>query len=108
MQDTEHARFGLISLTNMKKMSYETYAYLRALLEIEEKTLHKNFLTACSFIPCEPPKKKEVTAREKAHAIFTKEWAKLRNMKEELHASAAFGYKDSNPALRKFWGLEET
>lgn len=88
-------------------MSYETYAYLKSLIEQAENKLEKEYQVSCDFIPIEAPKRGQQTGRDKAHKIFSDAWAKLRNMREELHDAAACTYKDHpNPEMRKFWGLK--
>ena len=90
----------------MKRMSYETYAYLRGLLESQEKKLERNYQIACGFIPSEPPKRGQKSGIEKAHEVFRREWRVLAEMKEELHDAAANTYKDHpSQEMRKFWGL---
>lgn len=91
----------------MKRMSYETYAYLKYLIETREQKLDLDFQTAINFIPSEMPKRGQ-SGLEKAHDIYRKEWRRLQDMKEELHDAAACTYKDHpNPEMRKFWGLEK-
>ena len=91
----------------MKRMSFETYAYLKSLLEAEELKLERGFQTACFFIPKEPPRKNEESGVEKAHRVFQQECAKIQNLKEELHDGAAASYKDHPSAdMRTFWGLK--
>ena len=89
------------------RMSYETYAYLRSLVEDQDKKLERDFQTACSYIPLEVPRGNKETGRDKAHKIFLEMASQLTQIKGELKAAAASTYKDHpNPEMRKFWGIE--
>jgi hypothetical protein len=93
--------------TEPLRMSWETYFYLKKLIEQQMVKLEDDFRTAINFIPSEPVyRRRKKSGLEKAHDIFSKEYAKLRKMKEELHTAAASTYKDHpNPKMQKFWGL---
>lgn len=88
------------------RMSYETYAYLKSLVEDQKKRLERDFQTACGFLPSNFVVK-GVSAMDKAHEVFRKHCGELNVIDEELHAAAQATYKDHpNPEMRKFWGLE--
>lgn len=88
-------------------MSYETYAYLRSLVEDQQKKLEREYQTACTYIPTERPNRNKETGRDKAYKIFLESSAQLDRIKDELKAAAASTYKDHpNPEMRKFWGIE--
>lgn len=90
------------------RMPYDTYAYLRSLIEDQQKKLEKEFQTACGYIPSESAWGNKETGRDKAHKIFSKSSSQLDRMKKELTAAAASTYKDHpNTEMRKFWGLNE-
>lgn len=88
-----------------KRMSYETYAYLKCLVNDQKKKLERNFQTACDYIPL-GFSIKGISAMDKAHEVFRKHYAELNAIEEELHAAAQSMYKDHpNPEMRAFWGL---
>lgn len=88
-------------------MPYESYAVLRALVEQRQEELVKRFQSACNFIPTETPKRGVKSGMDKAHEIFSKENAMLKQVQEDLHAACQSTYKDHpNPEMRKFWGIE--
>lgn len=90
-----------------QRMSYETYALLKALLEDHIQKLENKFRSACQFIPSEEIVNGKVSPLDRAQRIFSAEYANLQKMKIELHTAAAATYKDHpNPEMRKFWGLE--
>jgi hypothetical protein len=92
-----------------KRMSYYTYAYLKALIDKEKVKLERDYQRALTFIPSEPfnPKLEGRTARDKAHRIFSDEWAKFNELTEELHLAAQSMYKDHpRQEMREFWGLK--
>ena len=90
------------------RMSYETYAYLRTLIDDQMMKLKHNYQIALDFIPSEPIKLRGKTGTDKATEIFREEYAKLMVVKEELHTAAASTYKDHpDEEMRKFWGLTE-
>ena len=90
------------------RMSYETYVFLRTLLEEYMEKWEGKFRSACLFIPAEATKSGNLTGIERAHRIFMTEYMKLDKMKEELHTAAAATYKDHPSAdMRKYWGLKE-
>jgi hypothetical protein len=95
--------------TEPLRMSYETYAYLKSLIEQQMIKLENDFRTACYFIPPQSLKGIRLgtpSGVDKAHNIFSKEHIKLKKMKDELHTAAASTYKDHpNPKMREFWGL---
>lgn len=93
--------------TESLRMSYETYAYLKSLIEQQMAKLEDDFRRALNFIPSEPVyRRRKPSGIDKAHDIFSKEYAKLRKMKEELHTAAASTYKDHpNLKMKEFWGL---
>lgn len=91
-----------------KRMSYYTYAYLKALVDREKVKMEQDFQRALIFIPSEPFRSDRQSGLEKAHKIFSDEWAKLNAITDELHLAAQSMYKDHpNPAMREFWGLKE-
>jgi hypothetical protein len=93
--------------TKSFRMPYETYSYLKSLIEVQMATVEKEFNIACRFIPPETPKGDKLTGLGKAHKIFAREYSTLDRMKEDLHAASQETYKDHpNPEMRKFWGLE--
>ena len=90
------------------RMSYETYAYLRTLVEDQMVKLENDYRIALTFIPLEGVKLRGKTGTDKATEIFRKEYTKLRAITEELYAAAATTYKDHpDKEMRKFWGLTE-
>jgi len=91
-----------------QRMSYETYVFLRTLLEEYMEKWEGKFRSACLFIPSEATKSGNLSGIERAHRIFMTEHMKLDKMKEELHMAAAATYKDHpNADMRKYWGLKE-
>ena len=90
------------------RMSYETYAYLKSLVEDQKKKLERDFQTACAFLPSPNFVVKGVSAMDRAHEVFRKHYADLNVIGEQLHAAAQATYKDHpNPEMREFWGLTE-
>jgi len=90
------------------RMEFETYVYIKKLLEQSEAKLHRDYLTALEFIPAEPFTNYEKTGTFKAADIFRNESEKLSKMKKELHSAAGATYKDHpNIEMRKVWGLDE-
>lgn len=88
-------------------MPYETYAFLRALIEFRQEKLTEDFRSACNFIPSETPKDGGPSGINKAHKIFSKENAWMNQAKADLHSAAQATYKDhSSKEMRKFWGFE--
>ena len=87
-------------------MDYDTFAYLRDLLDAQSQKLEQDFRTACRFIPEEVYKPKQKSGIEKAHQIYSKEEARLHQMQSQLKAAAIASHKDNpNLEVRKFWGL---
>lgn len=87
-------------------MTYESYAYIRNLIDADMQKLEHHFRIACGFIPSETPKKGE-SGITKAHKIFLEKHSEILRAKEEFFTAAANMYKDHpNPEMRKFWGLE--
>jgi len=88
------------------RMSYETYAYLRSLIEDQQKKLEKEFQTACKYIPSEMVRGNKLSGRDKAHKIFLESSNQLDEINKELKDAAASTYKDHpNPEMKRFWGL---
>lgn len=84
------------------RMPYETYSYLKSLIEFSINELEKDFHTACTFIPMD----EYPTGIDKAHKIFSKEHAHLKKMAADLHRASQETYRDHPDAeMRKFWGL---
>ena len=91
-----------------KRMSYESYAAIKKLIQVEKKRLEEHYQIACWFIPPEPYKYGKKSTLDKIHEVFTKHYHDLVVMENELHDAAAHTYKDHpNPEMRKFWGLTE-
>jgi len=87
------------------RMSYETYAYLKSLVQDQRKKLERDFQTACGFIPTGIVVK-GLSGIDRAHEIFRKHQGELNKVEEELHAAAQASYADHpNPEMRKFWGI---
>ena len=85
------------------KMSYETYAYLKGLLESEKTKLHDHFRIACGFFRQEDYKQ----GNEKAYNAYLDKCAVLTKMQKELrHAAAALYENHPNPEMKKFWELK--
>ena len=88
-------------------MQWETYAFLKSLLEEAKKQLERDYRKSIDFIPPEPHRPKTISGRERAHRIFSDAYAKLCKMGDELHTAAAATYKDHpRREMREFWGLE--
>lgn len=85
-------------------MKYDTYNYLKNLLEKQKSILEKDFQTACSFISTSS----WGNGIDEAHKVFSERLHNIERMKQELHDAAAATYKNHpNPEMRKFWGLTE-
>lgn len=85
-------------------MPYETYAFLRSLVEQRQELLTERFRSACDFIPTETPKNGVRSGIDKAAEIFRKENALMNQAKEDLHKAAQATYKDHpNPDMKRFW-----
>ena len=80
--------------TKPVRMSYDTYAYLRSLVEDQKKKLEREFQIACNYIPRETPKGDKLTNLDKAHKIFSDQYANLNVILEELRVAAQATYKD--------------
>jgi hypothetical protein len=90
------------------RMSYETYAYLKSLLEREMKLLDHDLKIAYNFIPKEPYERGKLSGVDKANNIFITEYSRLNAMLTELWKVAQATYKDHpNLEMRRFWGLKE-
>lgn len=84
-------------------MTYNTYEFLKQLLEVEKSKAHNDFRTFCSFLTPE----NYPQGNEGGYQIYLDRYSNLRKMQAELHDAAAATYKDHpNPEMRKFWGLE--
>jgi len=84
---------------NPVRISYETYAHLRAILEQERGQLHTDFLKACSFLTG--------VNNSVLSEIKCQRDARITVMLEELHAAAQASYKDHpKKEMREFWGLK--
>lgn len=87
-------------------MTYESYSYIRDLIEADIRELERHFQMACRFIPYEYVNSGK-SGVEKAHNIFSKRLLEINKAKDGLHVAAANMHKDHpNPEMRKFWGLE--
>lgn len=91
-------------------MSYDSYAYLKALMEEAITKLTRNYQTACSFVPVGQKVgggKDAPTMLDVVHGNFMKELMKLKKIQEDLHSAAQATNKNHpNPEMRKFWGIE--
>lgn len=88
-------------------MSYETYVYIKSLIEKDVAGLDNDYMRAFRFIPSESYNPKKLSGMDKAQKIYSDEWAKRKKMSDEFHSFAAATYKDHpDPEMRKFWGLE--
>ena len=97
-----------LSVDKKARMSYESYAQLRGLVQSQIVKLENDFRIACNFIPAGKYNPNEPSGIDKAHRIFTAELSKLNKIQEELHFTVAESYKDHpNKEMRKFWGLTE-
>lgn len=89
------------------RMSYETYAHLKYLIEEDMNKWQTEFQTACGFIPSESYVSGKKTGVDKAHDIFIDVYTKMRRMLKELHEAAGATYKDHpSKEMREFWGLK--
>ena len=87
-------------------MPYETYAYLRSLVESQQRKLETEFQISLDYIPCQVVGGNKESGRDKAHKIFSDRYAELNAVKEALHDAAAWTYKDHpNKKMREFWGI---
>lgn len=83
-------------------MTYETYIFLKSLLDNNIEKQKNDYLLALSFIPTG---NKYKAAQDAAHKIFQAEYSKRLKMAEELHQAAAEFYKNHpNKEMREFWG----
>ena len=82
------------------RISYESYAYLRALVEKDIVNLEREYHMACAFLS-------EPKSISDAHKNFMVALRKKRLAFDSLHLAASAMYKDHpNPEMRKFWCLE--
>ncbi len=96
-----------VKTSDPKRMSYESYAALRKLIQREQKRLEEHYQIACWFLPTETYKHGTKSTLDKVHGIFMERYHELTVMEEELHIAAACTYKDHpNPEMRKFWGIK--
>lgn len=90
-----------------ERMPWPTYHYIRSLLEDQQRKLERDYLTACSFIPNEY-RDDGKTPLQVAHDIFSKQYAELEQMKNDLGEALKDHYKDHpNKEMREFWGVED-
>jgi len=90
------------------RMSYETYAYLKSLVEDQKRKLELEFRMACNFIPSNSGVVKGLSGIDRAHEIFRKHQGELNKVEEELYAAVQAAYRDHpNKEMREFWGLEK-
>lgn len=90
------------------RMSYNSFAVLRKLVESQICKLENEFHIACNYIPSEPYDPKKMSGIEKAHQIFMKEVAQYHDVLKDLHTMASESYKDHpNKEMREFWGLRK-
>lgn len=90
---------------NPVRMSYYTYAFLKAFLENEISKAHSEYVKALNFIP---DGHKYQKVRDHAWKVYLVERNKLEQMKIELKAAAQAAYLDHpNLEMREFWGIKE-
>src|SRR5271157_1164127 len=108
MAKKKQPNFDRMVLTDKPiRMTWPNYYYLRSLVEHQQEVLERNYHVALSFIPSEKFDPKRESGSDKAHRIFSDEYAKLNQIKDELHAAAASTYKDHpRKEMRQFWELE--
>ena len=86
-------------------MSYATYAFLKAQIEIAQQKLLSEYHIALSFIP---ETSKSQRALETAHGIFRKRDREYENMKDELLAAVQDNHRNHpNKEMREFWMIKE-
>jgi len=71
------------------RMDWDSYAYLKSLVEKEKLKLESDFRMACCFIPPEQFKRGRRTGIEKAHKIFLEEDSKLNKVLDDLRLAVA-------------------
>jgi len=82
------------------RISYESYAYLRALVEKDIANLEREYHIACAFLS-------KPQSLSDAHKNFMLSLRPRKIAFESLHVAASAMYKDHpNPEMRKFWCLE--
>lgn len=87
------------------RMSYDTYALLKAFLDNEILKAHVSYVDALRFIPTGYKHQK---IRDHAWNIYDAERDKLELMKIELKEAVQAAYRDHpNPEMREFWGIKE-
>lgn len=86
-------------------MSYENYVLLQNFIDIQIENTHARAVDALVFIPTGTTYQ---TTRDYVWEVCRKEQAKFMRMKEELKFAVMSAHRDHpNPAMRKYWGVEE-
>jgi hypothetical protein len=87
-------------------MTYETYAFLKGLLDKQMEQLHHEYVVATDFIPPERPKDGQKSGVEKAHDVYVTKRHKLIQMQVQLQDAVRTQYADHpDLEMRKFWGI---
>jgi len=92
------------------RMTYDTYNFLKGLLDRELEQLHHQYVMALDFIPYENISSKKENGRksgtEKASDILRIRLTEIFKMKTELYEAARNMYVDHpDEEMRKFWGI---
>lgn len=101
----------LVLVEKPVRMSYQTYAYLKDLVEERRKLLQREYLNACRYIPPQPIadiRKRKKSGLDIANEIYREKDREFTIVLKELKAAAVASHKDNpNAALREFWGLKD-
>jgi len=88
------------------RMSYESYAYIKSLLDKQIENLEKEFQIACNYVSSEYYTDGS-NGHDRAYKVFQKEFQRLKRMKNELADAVKSQYKDHpKQEMRQFWGIE--
>ena len=91
-------------MKNPNVMTFETYSYIRSLLEKDLYELDDLYRETLYMMG---DGKKVIPAKEVAHRNFSERHKRLKDMMEQLHYAAGMSNgPDMDDETNKFWGLE--